>query len=125
MAQYREDCSAAEALAFTDAYFAAIDIAREASRLFDTLVTLTTNSTDRSFYRSKALAAQQEYEVLLNARRAFNNGSVSINPPSPADVKVLQVLSAVLGAKQAKIENASAILQLFSAGLDGFKKILA
>lgn len=125
MGKTRDRCSPEEIVAYTDAYFAAVDLVNEALFKFDLLARLADNAEDRSFFRAKSLEAQRDVELLKNQRRAFNVGDGAINPPSMNEVDAAQRRTAALSAVQADEAHAKTILALFDEGLKAFNAIAA
>lgn len=119
----KAQCEPDEILAFTDAWFAARDVASKAVGLFKGLHLLATNPTDDALYRAKWLEAAQDVADIDADLQAFNAGRQGINPPTAAQVKALQSESAALANVQAKIANATTILNLFNSGMAQFTEI--
>jgi hypothetical protein len=120
----RSQCKPDEIVQFTDAYFAAVDVAKDAEFKLDQLIVQAKNSADRSLYRARSLEAAKKVEELRLNRIAFNSGSLSIRPPTDQQVAALQQCSKDLAAVQVKVSQVSTILNLFASGMQQFSAVV-
>ena len=119
----KSQCKTEEILAFTDAWFAARDIAARSVVNFKGLHLLATNPTDDALYRAKWLEAAKDVADIDADLQTFTAGRSGINPPTAAQVTALQQESDALSKVQVKIANATTILNLFNSGMTQFTAI--
>lgn len=119
----RSECKPEEALNYLNHYFATVDTISSALSKYEILATDSTKSSDRSFYRAKALEAERDLELLKNQRRAFLSDQAGINPPSKQAVAEAEQLAAALAKIAAKEAKASAIIELATKAMDVFTQL--
>jgi hypothetical protein len=118
-------CTKDELLRYLQEYFATIDIVTDALSKYETLAQDAVTAMRRSDFRALALGARRDLELLINQRRAFLRDEASINPPTEAAVREMELRAAHIAKIAATEARASAIVEIATQGLEAFNALNA
>jgi hypothetical protein len=91
--------------------------------LFDQLASTSPNADDREKFRSQALQAARDIDMLNTKLRIFTDGIVTIRPPTPEEVQKAEGLSQALATLAAHHARADDMIKLVSDAVDTFNAV--